>query len=101
MSKQKRGWQETEYLLSVFGNTPAAARRSYAAYVKAGYGQGRLRIQVAARSLLCYWAVRRAGTYGHRISQAPWADATRGELSCHPRRANRQREELQFSLLIF
>ena len=28
-------------MLSVFGKSPAAARRSYAAYVKAGYGQGR------------------------------------------------------------
>ena len=28
-------------MLSVFGKTPAAARRSYAAYVKAGYGQDR------------------------------------------------------------
>jgi REP element-mobilizing transposase RayT len=41
MGKQKRIWQETDYVLSVFGKTPAAARRSYAAYVKAGYGQGR------------------------------------------------------------
>ena len=41
MDKQKRDWQETAYVLSVFGNSPAAARRSYNAYVKAGYGQGR------------------------------------------------------------
>ena len=41
MGKQKRIWQETDYVLSVFGKPPAAARRSYAAYVKAGYGQGR------------------------------------------------------------
>jgi REP element-mobilizing transposase RayT len=41
MNKQKRDWQETAYVLSVFGNSPAAARRSYNAYVKAGYGQGR------------------------------------------------------------
>jgi len=41
MGKQKRTWQETGYVLSFFGNSPAAARRSYAAYVKAGYGQGR------------------------------------------------------------
>ena len=41
MGKQKRAWQETDYVLSVFGNTPAAAKRSYAAYVKEGYGQGR------------------------------------------------------------
>jgi len=38
---KKRPWQETDYALSVFGNAPAAARRSYAAYVKTGYGQGR------------------------------------------------------------
>ncbi len=43
MSNQKRGWQETDYVLSVFGNAPAASRRSYAAYVKVGYGQGRRR----------------------------------------------------------
>jgi putative transposase len=41
MGNQKRAWQETDYVLSVFGNSPAAARRSYAAHVKAGYGQGR------------------------------------------------------------
>jgi putative transposase len=41
MAHQKRAWQETDYVLSVFGHTPAAARRGYAAYVKAGYGQGR------------------------------------------------------------
>ena len=28
--------------LSIFGNSPTAARRNYNAYVKAGYGQGRL-----------------------------------------------------------
>ena len=28
-------------LLTVFRKTPAAARRSYAKYIKAGYGQGR------------------------------------------------------------
>ncbi|MBT8365723.1 MAG: hypothetical protein KJP23_13585, partial [Deltaproteobacteria bacterium] len=37
MSNQKRGWQETDYVLSVFRKSSAAARRSYAAYVKAGY----------------------------------------------------------------
>ena len=35
-------WIERRVIFrSVFGNTPAAAKRSYAAYVKAGYGQGR------------------------------------------------------------
>ena len=38
MGNQKRAWQETDYVLSIFGNSPAAARRSYAAYVKAGHG---------------------------------------------------------------
>ena len=41
MGKQKRSWQETDDVLSVFGNTTAAARRSYTAFVKAGIGQGR------------------------------------------------------------
>jgi putative transposase len=41
MGNQKRAWQETDYVLTVFRKTPAAARRSYAEYVKAGYGQGR------------------------------------------------------------
>ena len=41
MGNQKRVWQETDYVLSFFGNSSAAARRSYAAYVKEEYGQGR------------------------------------------------------------
>jgi REP element-mobilizing transposase RayT len=41
MGNQKRAWQETDYVLTVFRKTPAAARRSYAKYIKAGYGQGR------------------------------------------------------------
>lgn len=41
MSNLKRAWQETDYVLSIFSNSPPADRRSYAAYVKAGYGQGR------------------------------------------------------------
>jgi hypothetical protein len=41
MSNQKKAWQQTDDVLSVFGSSPATARRSYAAYVKAGYGQGR------------------------------------------------------------
>jgi REP element-mobilizing transposase RayT/DNA-binding transcriptional ArsR family regulator len=41
MNKQKRDWQDTDFVLSVFGNSPTAARRSYNAYVKSGYGQGR------------------------------------------------------------
>jgi REP element-mobilizing transposase RayT len=40
MGKQKRAWQETDYVLSVFGSSAAAARRSYTAYMKRGYGQG-------------------------------------------------------------
>jgi hypothetical protein len=41
MCNQKRAWQETDYVLSIFGGSPAAGKRSYAAYVKAGSGQGR------------------------------------------------------------
>ena len=41
MSNQKRARQETDYALSIIANSPAAARRNYAAYPKAGYGQGR------------------------------------------------------------
>jgi putative transposase len=38
---QKRAWQETDYVLSFFSKSPAAAKRCYVAYVKAGYNQGR------------------------------------------------------------
>jgi REP element-mobilizing transposase RayT len=41
MGNQKRAWQESDYVLSVFGSSPADGRRSYVAYVKAGAGQGR------------------------------------------------------------
>ena len=41
MGNQKRAWQEADYVLSGFGKSPAAARRRYAAYIRAGYGQGR------------------------------------------------------------
>ena len=41
MANPKRAWQETDDVLSVFGNTWAAAWRRYADCVKAGYGQGR------------------------------------------------------------
>ena len=41
MGKQKRAWQNTDYVLSVFGPSTAAARRRYTAYMKRGYGQGR------------------------------------------------------------
>jgi len=41
MGNQKRAWQETDHVLSVFGKSPAAARRRYAAYMKTGCGQGR------------------------------------------------------------
>lgn len=40
MANQNRAWQETDDVLSVFGNTWAATWRRYADYVKAGYGQG-------------------------------------------------------------
>jgi hypothetical protein len=40
MANPNRAWQEADDVLSDFGNTRAAAWRSYADYVKAGYGQG-------------------------------------------------------------
>lgn len=41
MGRQKRAWQETQYVLSYFGKSLAASRRSYSAYIKAGFEMGR------------------------------------------------------------
>lgn len=43
----------------------------------------------------------RIGIYGHRISETAWDDATRSQLCCQPRRKNRQREKLQFNIIIY
>lgn len=41
MGTRECAWQDTGYVLSWFGNEVSEARRSYAAYVKAGIGHGR------------------------------------------------------------
>jgi len=41
MGKKKRGWQEVEYVLSLFGTRVGEARRGYASYVKEGIPLGR------------------------------------------------------------
>lgn len=41
MGRYKRPWQDTEYVLSVFGESIKQGRRAYASYVSAGIGQGR------------------------------------------------------------
>ncbi|MGD8291978.1 MAG: helix-turn-helix domain-containing protein [Desulfobacterales bacterium] len=67
MNKHKRAWQETDYVISIFGKSPATEKveqrvmeildvEKYAIYSK-----GRRKIQMAARSLLCYWAERELG----------------------------------------
>jgi len=66
------------------------------------YSKGRRKIQVDSSKKYAVLLGRvRAWPYRRRISQAPWDNATCGELCGHPRRANRQREELQFSLIIY
>ncbi len=42
MNKIKRGWQETGYVLSYFGQSIAVGRRNYSSFVKAGWEQGRI-----------------------------------------------------------
>lgn len=41
MGKVNYGWQDTDYVLSLFGKTVGSARRSYAAFVAKGANQGR------------------------------------------------------------
>jgi len=41
LGKYKYRWQDTEYVLGCFGKTVGVARRSYAAFVTKGIGQGR------------------------------------------------------------
>ncbi len=42
MNKIKRGWQETGYVLSYFGQSIVVGRRNYSSFVKAGWEQGRI-----------------------------------------------------------
>jgi REP element-mobilizing transposase RayT len=80
MGKQKRAWQETDYVLSVFGSSPAAARRSYTAYMKRGYGQGR-RPELTGggliRSLGGWAATKKLRLKGPGSSQGRRADSGR------------------------
>jgi REP element-mobilizing transposase RayT len=39
--EQPRQWQETQYVLSYFGQTESVARKNYIEYVKSGFNQGR------------------------------------------------------------
>jgi putative transposase len=41
MGKRKREWQDTEYVLGLFGKRTSEARRSYRAFVKKGIDMGR------------------------------------------------------------
>jgi len=41
MGRYKRPWQDTQYVLSMFGGSIKAGRRAYASYVSAGIAQGR------------------------------------------------------------
>ena len=42
MNKIKRGWQDTGYVLSCFGQSAAVGRRNYSAFINAGWDQGRI-----------------------------------------------------------
>jgi hypothetical protein len=80
VSNQKRAWQETNYALSVFGNAPAASRRSYAAYVKRGYGQGRRPELTGGGLIRCHggWAAsKKLRLKGPGSSQGRRADSGR------------------------
>ncbi len=41
MGKQKRSWQQNDYVLSYFGKSVSDARKSYLEYAKSGFAQGR------------------------------------------------------------
>jgi hypothetical protein len=66
MGKVKRHWQDFEWLLGLFDDRLGVARRRYKAFVAKGICEGRRddlteRKRVAARSLLCYLAIRDLG----------------------------------------
>ena len=72
MANQKRAWQETGYVLSVFGGSPAVGRRSYAAYVKAGSRQGRRPELIGGGLIRSPWwlgGVKKTAFKGARPSQ--------------------------------
>jgi putative transposase len=41
MGRKRRPWQDVDYVLSYFGDTPHRARKDYYSYVEAGVDQGR------------------------------------------------------------
>jgi len=41
MGRKKRHWQDVDYVLNSFGDTPRRARKGYCSYVEAGLDQGR------------------------------------------------------------
>jgi hypothetical protein len=41
MGKRKNDWQDSQYVLRLFGESVSATRRSYGAYVAKGVSQGR------------------------------------------------------------
>jgi REP element-mobilizing transposase RayT len=101
MGKIKRNFQDTDYILRLFGEKVSGARKAYRIYVKKGIAQrywlqaqgydlGKITIRVAsvlgidpeqvwtagkqpitvkARSLMCYWAVRKLGFSATELAQ--------------------------------
>ena len=41
MGKSQRTWQDTSYVLRLFGNTPATGRKKYRAFVESGFDEGK------------------------------------------------------------
>ena len=78
MGKNKREWQEVDYILKFYDSKYLTARRRYRGYVEKGLGDGRrpelvggglvrsaggwsVAQSVKARSFLCYWGTRELG----------------------------------------
>jgi putative transposase len=65
MGRLKYEWQDTDYVLSLFGKTVSSARRSYASFVAEGASQGR-RPELVGGGLLSSiggWSVLRASDH--------------------------------------
>ncbi len=43
MGRKKRPWQDVDYVLSYFDDTPRRARKKYVSYVGASFDQGRIK----------------------------------------------------------
>ena len=62
MGKQKRAWQDVDYVLGYYGDTRRSARTRYFSYVEEDiFRKGKHQERVKARSLFCYWMVRELG----------------------------------------